>query len=184
MPYDIAAESQKQTPWGNMLKEVLNSDFSLCNATKYGDEVELIFHDSKHGLLMYVFSIASSIRILRIYGEISTGYDNMNSKQKDALHRVNIYEDSEEYIFFELDDKNSFSYFINEFITLFDFCNPWHSTLDHVCFCAPGEIGMPGNTYPKIITDSKISSCGSDVKKMIPNAKKTNWFTYYEKPKN
>ncbi len=175
--FDIEKEARRRTPWGQMLRVLLNSDFRLCYNWIIKDNSELIFCDRNRALLLYAYSHGPYVDTIRIYGELAINNEQMTPKQKEALWWVNYLIAGENYCFFESSAKGYLNDFIKKFIPAFDFCNPWHSTLDHVNLCNPTEVGYPGARYPKMISDSKINLCEPLVNDMIPNKNKTDWFS-------
>ena len=174
MAIDIMVESTKSTPWGRLLSEALDLGFNCCYNTGDQKFAELIFHEPEHGLLMYVCSKGSNIYELRIFGDVA----NAPIERVKAFPSIQYVKEGDNYVFFEANPKDSFEGFIHEFVPSFSFYNPWHENLDHVRLCSPYEVGYPGATYPRIISGAKFDSCGPEVKKMIPNYQKTNWYSY------
>ena len=175
---DIEKEAQKRTPWGKMLRALQNSDFKLCYNWIVNNNSELIFVDSNRALILYAYSHGPYVDILRIYGELAISKNAMSSKQQEALWWINYLIDGKDFCFFESNAKGYLKDFIKDFIPKFDFCNPWHSTLDNVNLCNPTEIGYPGARFPRTITRDKLSDYNvPSIKKMIPNMNKTDWYS-------
>lgn len=137
------------------------------NFSKELNEELMIFYHEEKGLILYVETgnDKSVIKESEVYGEINAVFEELSSKQIQALGLVTFYDPNDVTISFSISIFDEILVTLEILLNEFEFCNKWPQ-VPFLYFLTSIEIFEKSSDY-RTITAKRLTKCSKEIKEVI-----------------